>query len=199
MHDAFRLNAITVFKKMGFFLKIRRRRGEETDSGRCLFSGARGEVVTLCPLIVSAHRAPGRQLIEDTGFADTILAMASLSKAIVVATRPRLSVMFSHQLDGDQRSLPLLAWQAVVIQLPNSRGRVVDPVLTFGRDKTLYFFQLTYTATAFNPGRPLHFLLLKKVELDQSMIALSWLSAHIFAVVDSLEKLHIRDARLGWR
>ena len=177
-------------------IKIRRRRGEETDSGRCLFSGARGEVVTIAPLVIAAHQVPGRQLPEESSVADSILAMASLSKAIVVATRPKLSVMFSHQLEGDPRSLPLLTWQAVVIQLPKSRGRVVDPVFTFGRDKTIYFYQLTYTASAFNPARALHFLPLRRVDLDYSVIALSWLSAHVFAVVDTAEKLHVRDARL---
>lgn len=61
-------------------IKIRRRRGEEVESGRCLFSGARGEVVTVAPLVAAAHQSPGRQLEETSVIAESILAMASLSK-----------------------------------------------------------------------------------------------------------------------
>ncbi|CAG0918188.1 unnamed protein product [Notodromas monacha] len=194
-------------------IKIKRRLGDESDSGRCLFSGARGEVVSIAPLVPAAHQSPGRQLMEDTTrMAGSILAMASFLVAtisqgpeknlymeimvIVVTTRPKLGVIFSHPLPGDPRSLPLMSWQAVVIQLPADRGRVVDPVFTFCRDREVFFFQLTYTAALLHPGKPMQFLPLRKLDLDYSLLALAWVNAHVFVVVDSEERLHVRDARL---
>jgi vacuolar protein sorting-associated protein 8 len=71
-----------------------------------------------------------------------LLAMATLSKAIVVQLRPRTRVLFSHPLaPAPHPSLPLLAWQRVVIQVADGR-RVLDPVLAFGRLDTFFFYQV---------------------------------------------------------
>ena len=47
----------------------------------------------------------------------------------------------SVRFQGDAATLPLLAWQVVVIQVSES-DRVIDPVLAFGRDHTVYFYQV---------------------------------------------------------
>ena len=70
-----------------------------------------------------------------------MLAMASLSKLLVVTLRPDLRVTYIHTLCGDAQTLPLLAWHFVTVQLPDKR-RVVDPVLAFARDQTVYFVQV---------------------------------------------------------
>ncbi len=44
-------------------------------------------------------------------------------------------------MQGDAHTLPLLAWQFVVIQQPD-RGKVIDPVLAFARDHTVYYCQV---------------------------------------------------------
>lgn len=95
---------------------------------RCLFSGSRGEVVAVEPL---------------AAWPQQLLAMATLSKAIVVQLRPRTRVLFSHPLPpaAPEPSLPLLAWQRVVIQVADGR-RVLDPVLAFGRLDTFFFYQV---------------------------------------------------------
>ena len=62
---------------------------------------------------------------------------------IVVSLRPQLKVLFSHLLKASASTLPLLAWQFVVIQMPDGT-RVVDPVLAFGREKNVYFYQVNY-------------------------------------------------------
>ena len=44
-------------------------------------------------------------------------------------------------MQGDPATLPQLAWQFVVIQV-SEQDRVIDPVLAFGRDQTIYFYQV---------------------------------------------------------
>jgi len=70
-----------------------------------------------------------------------MLAMASLSKLLVVTLHPDLRVTYVHTLTGDALTLPLLAWHFVVVQL-SDKQRVVDPVLAFARDQTVYFVQV---------------------------------------------------------
>lgn len=45
-------------------------------------------------------------------------------------------------LQGKPSTLPLLAWQFVIIQISES-DRVIDPVLAFARDNTIYFYQVS--------------------------------------------------------
>ena len=70
-----------------------------------------------------------------------MLAMASLSKLLIVTLRPDLRVTYIHSLCGDAHTLPLLAWHFVTVQLPD-KHRTVDPVLAFARDQTVYFVQV---------------------------------------------------------
>ena len=71
-----------------------------------------------------------------------VLAMASLSKLLIVTLRPDLQVTYIHSLCGDAQTLPLLAWHFVTVQL-SDRRRVVDPVLAFARDQTVYLLQVS--------------------------------------------------------
>ena len=84
---------------------------------------------------VSAEQSshPSRQAL--------LLAMATLSKVLIVVMRPELKVRYVHALSGDAATLPLLAWHFVVIQLSDSE-KVVDPVLAFARDQTVNFVQV---------------------------------------------------------
>jgi len=71
--------------------------------------------------VASLH--PARDLL--------MLAMASLSKVLIVTLRPDLRVTYVHALYGDAATLPLLAWHIAV-----------DPVLAFARDQTIYLVQV---------------------------------------------------------
>ena len=42
---------------------------------------------------------------------------------------------------GDPSTLPLVAWQFVIIQVTSSE-RIIDPVIAFARDKHIHFFQV---------------------------------------------------------
>ena len=85
-----------------------------------------------CPATVDASH-PARELL--------ILAMASLSKLLIISLRPELRVVYIHALCGDAATLPLLAWHFVVVQL-SDKQRTVEPVLAFARDQTIYFVQV---------------------------------------------------------
>lgn len=85
----------------------------------------------------SSH--PARQVL--------LLAMASLSKVLIVVLRPDLKVRYVHALTGDAATLPLLSWHFVVIQLSDT-DKVVDPVLAFARDQTVYFVQVNSSSLA---------------------------------------------------
>jgi vacuolar protein sorting-associated protein 8 len=114
-------------------LNFTRRLGIRGCNSRCLFSGARGEVCALEPLLLGDEDHPLQNYC--------IAALATLSKFIVVMIRPRLKVIKFHGMIGPPESLPLLAWQLVLIQAADST-RTVDPVLAAARGNNLYFHQV---------------------------------------------------------
>lgn len=56
---------------------------------------------------------------------------------------PELKVLFTFLLRASATTLPLLAWQFVVIQMQDGT-RVIDPVLAFGREKNVHYYQVGY-------------------------------------------------------
>ena len=60
---------------------------------------------------------------------------------IVVSVRPVLRVLFTHPLEAGPLYVPLLDWQFVVIRI-GSGVNMEDPVLTFARKSTVYFYQV---------------------------------------------------------
>ncbi len=70
-----------------------------------------------------------------------VMALATMSKVLVLSLRPSLKVLFSHPLSGKSETLPILSWHLVTIQT-NSNHKVEEPVLAFGRQETIYFYQV---------------------------------------------------------
>ncbi len=118
-----------------FEVQFKRTMGIRGYTSRCLFSGSRGEVCAVKPLSLADH--PNHWL----GHQRLIVAMATISKVIVLALTPGAKVLFTHPLVGRSDSLPVLSWQFVVIQTSKAE-KVVDPVLAFARQSTVYFFQV---------------------------------------------------------
>ena len=116
-------------------LSFTRRLGMRGCDSRCFFSGARGEVCAVEPLVIVEDEHPMK--------AYCIVALATLSKFFVVMIRPRLKVVKFHALTGPSDSLPLLSWQMVLIQSADS-SRVVDPVLAAARGNCVYFHQVRF-------------------------------------------------------
>uniref|UniRef100_A0A8D8FEY2 Vacuolar protein sorting-associated protein 8 homolog n=1 Tax=Culex pipiens TaxID=7175 RepID=A0A8D8FEY2_CULPI len=161
-------------------LSFTRRLGIRGCDSRCLFSGARGEVCTIEPLMLGDEEHPLKNY--------TLVALATLSKFFVVMIRPRLKVIKFHPMAGYPDCLPLLAWQMVLIQAADS-SRTVDPVLAAARGADLYFHQISYCS-----GR-ISLIFLRHIQLGYNLLALHWLGPKTIACLDTLEVLHLSDVR----
>ena len=111
--------------------------GRRGFSTRCIFSGSRGEALAIEPLSLAAYP-------EHSLGSGVVVAMATISKVIVLSLRPSMKVLFNHSLVGRSDTLPILSWQFVIIQTASS-DRVVDPVIAFGRQSTIMFYQVRNT------------------------------------------------------
>ncbi|XP_078620345.1 vacuolar protein sorting-associated protein 8 homolog isoform X1 [Branchiostoma floridae x Branchiostoma japonicum] len=165
-----------------FELSFKRLMGMRTCESRCLFSGARGEVTAIEPLLAT-------ESVQDHPMKEvSLLAMASLSKMLIVSLKPHLKVLFAHPLKGEPTTLPVLAWQFVMIQITDTT-RIVDPVLAFGRGNKLFFFQVSYQEDE------IKFSALQKMELQYVIIAVTWVNSRTLVLVDAYEKVHVLDVR----
>uniref|UniRef100_A0A182NH95 RING-type domain-containing protein n=1 Tax=Anopheles dirus TaxID=7168 RepID=A0A182NH95_9DIPT len=161
-------------------LNFTRRLGIRGCDSRCLFSGARGEVCTVEPLLLGDEDHPLKTY--------TLVALATLSKFFVVLIRPRLKVIKFHPMSGYPECLPLLAWQMVLIQAADST-RSIDPVLAAARGSDLFFHQIVY-----NSGR-ISLLFLRHIQLSYNLLAIHWLGPKSIACLDTKEILHLSDVR----
>lgn len=150
-----------------FSLKFGRRLGIRSWESKCLFSGARGEVCALEPLVNC-----------DTELRPhVLLAMATLSKIIVVSVRPRLRIVFTYLLTGSTAYLPLIAWQPL------------GPILAFARGVDLYLYRLGTNAGAIRA------LPLRRKTFPKPLRAVHFLSARVLSCLDSDENMRILDTR----
>ncbi|SPP85165.1 vacuolar protein sorting-associated protein 8 homolog [Drosophila guanche] len=162
-------------------LSFTRKLGIRGCSSRCLFSGARGEVCAVEPLIMDSQ---GRHELDQY----CIVALATLSKYFIVTVRPRLRVIKYHVLQGPPDCLPLLAWHLVLIQAADT-SRSVDPVIVVGRGNQLFFHQL------FVSNGRITLLYLRHVQLHGSLLSAHWLGPKCVASLDTSEILHLVDVR----
>nr|XP_022322565.1 vacuolar protein sorting-associated protein 8 homolog [Crassostrea virginica] len=166
-----------------FELEMKRLIGVRTCESKCLFSGSRGEVCVVEPLHMNLT-------IKDHPMQDVmVVAMATLSKVLVVTLRPQLKVVFTHPLKGSPTCLPLLAWQFVIIQV-SERDRVIDPVLVFARESTIYFFQVIC-----NNAQDIKCSGLQKITVPYKMLSVAWMNPRVLVAMDTNEKLHVIDVR----
>ncbi|XP_043274533.1 vacuolar protein sorting-associated protein 8 homolog isoform X2 [Venturia canescens] len=165
-----------------FELSFTRVMGVRGCDSKCLFSGSRGEVCTLEPLLL--NHLPSHPLKNYT-----LVALATLSKVIVVCIRPRMRVVLTHPLSGTSIAPPQVSWQLVVIQAADA-SRVIDPVLALARDMTVHFYQVCSEA-----GSRVRLLPLRRVVLSYTISNLRWLNARSLAILDTQERLHLLDVR----
>ncbi|XP_063227477.1 vacuolar protein sorting-associated protein 8 homolog [Bacillus rossius redtenbacheri] len=165
-----------------FELSFRRTMGVRGCDSKCLFSGSRGEVCCIEPLLL-------QPLINHPLRSVVLVAMATLSKVIVVSIRPRMKVLFTHSLQASPATLPLITWQFVIIQMADT-SRVIDPVLAFARESTIHFFQVSVDAR-----KRVRFAALQKLSVGYELLGLHWLNARTLAAVDVSEQLRLLDVR----
>lgn len=165
-----------------FSLTFNRRLGVRSWDSKCLFSGARGEVCISEPLIIPINEHPLRNHV--------LVALATLSKIIVISIRPRLKVVFTHALPRLPTTLPLIAWQLVVIQSAD-HTRMTEPVLAFGRGSDLHFYRVHCASH----HKRIRLSLLRHVHLNYNLLALHWLGYRHLACVDMTETVRLMDVR----
>ncbi|KAL1132103.1 hypothetical protein AAG570_010061, partial [Ranatra chinensis] len=165
-----------------FELGLKRVLGVRSWEVRCVFSGSRGEVVTIEPLLHSDH--PSHPLAGSV-----IVAMATLSKLLLISLRPETRLLFTFSTPSSPTSLPLLSWQFVVINVADAT-RVMDPVLAFARDDVIHFFQVSVDAMG---QMAVHTL--QKMTVGYSLVACHWQTSRTVALVDSTETLRLVDVR----
>ncbi|KAE9545141.1 hypothetical protein AGLY_000684 [Aphis glycines] len=171
-----------------FELNFKRNFGIRSVESKCLFSGGRGRVCCIEPLLFN-------QLANHPMNGYVIIAMATLSKVIIVTIRPNTELLLSNNIISSHPCLPLLSWQFVIIQFNktfNSSHRIMDPVLAFTRDDTVYFYQVNI-----NDQDRLCCCILQKIKLSYTIIACSWMNARTLLTMDSSDKVHLVDVRVG--
>lgn len=165
-----------------FEISLKRVLGVRLWDSRCIFSGSRGEVVAIEPLLL--HKLPSHPLAGSL-----LVAVATLTKVLLICLRPGTRVLFTQKLRSLPMTLPLLSWQFVVIQIPVSHSLCMDPVLAVARHDSILFYQVS-----FERGRTTCHSL-QGLSTNYSIIAAHWLSPRTMAILDDDLVLHLVDIR----
>ncbi|XP_076019351.1 vacuolar protein sorting-associated protein 8 homolog [Genypterus blacodes] len=160
-----------------FELAFRRVMGMRSCDSRCLFSGSKGEVCCIEPL----HAPPDFKDHPITHY--SLLAMASLTKILVIGLKPSLKVWMTFPYSkSDPSSVPQLAWQFVPVQ------KTMNPTLAFCKGDTVHFLLVKKEETG-----TIHVIKQRQLHLSCDIISLSWINSRTLVLVDSHEKLQVVD------
>ncbi|KAL3276254.1 hypothetical protein HHI36_020969 [Cryptolaemus montrouzieri] len=159
-----------------FTLTFNRRLGVRSWDSRCLFSGATGEVCIFEPLV---HGYDLHFLSRNV-----LVAMATMSKVIVISIRPHIKCLFSQPLPKMSNSLPQITWQLISI------GKMYQPVLAWGRGN-----ELNFTRLIIHESKNIKLMSLRNVQLGYNSISIQWLGTQHLALIDTSENLHLLDVR----
>ncbi|MEJ1283339.1 VPS8 CORVET complex subunit [Cricetulus griseus] len=160
-----------------FELTFKRVMGVRTCESRCLFSGSKGEVCCIEPL----HSKPELKDHPITQF--SLLAMASLTKILVIGLKPSLKVWMTFPYGRmDPSSVPLLAWHFVAV------NNFVNPMLAFCRGDVVHFLLVKRDESG-----AIHVTKQKHLHLYYDLINFTWINSRTVVLLDSVEKLHVID------
>uniref|UniRef100_A0A8C4PP77 Vacuolar protein sorting-associated protein 8 homolog n=1 Tax=Equus asinus TaxID=9793 RepID=A0A8C4PP77_EQUAS len=160
-----------------FELTFKRVMGVRTCESRCLFSGSKGEVCCIEPL----HSKPELKDHPITQF--SLLAMASLTKILVIGLKPSLKVWMTFPYGRmDPSSVPLLAWHFVAVH------NCVNPMLAFCRGDVVHFLLVKRDESG-----AIHVTKQKHLHLYYDLINFTWINSRTVVLLDSVEKLHVID------
>ena len=68
----------------------------------------------------------------------------------------------------------------------------MDPVLTFARDKTVHFYQVTV-----NLSDKIIFIPVQCINLEYKILHLQWLNTRLLGILSQTEQFHLLDVRSG--
>ncbi|XP_070833577.1 vacuolar protein sorting-associated protein 8 homolog [Chaetodon trifascialis] len=160
-----------------FELAFRRVMGMRSCDSQCLFSGSKGEVCSIEPLLAP----PDFRDHPITHY--SLLAMASLTKILVIGLKPSLKVWMTFPyIKSDPSSVPQLSWQFVPVQ------KMVNPILAFCKGDTVHFLLVKKEETG-----TIHVIKQRQLYLNCDIISLSWINSRTLVLVDSHEKLQVVD------
>nr|XP_033800413.1 vacuolar protein sorting-associated protein 8 homolog isoform X1 [Geotrypetes seraphini] len=160
-----------------FELTFKRVMGVRTCDSRCLFSGSKGEVCCIEPLHAKA------ELRDHPITQYFLLAMASLTKILVIGLKPSLKVWMTFPYGRmDPSSVPLLAWNFVAQQSS------VNPMLAFCRGDVVHFLLVKRDESG-----AIHVSKQKQLHLHYDLINFTWVNSRTVVLLDSAEKLHVID------
>jgi hypothetical protein len=115
---------------------------------KCLFSGSRGEVCTIEPLLFSHQQdsltANTNEKLEQHPLKTMYLvALATFTKIFLLALKSSNDVKILHvqRLVGSRTTLPILKWQFIIVKVSDEIN-CVTPILVAVRDKQCTFFQV---------------------------------------------------------
>uniref|UniRef100_A0A3P9MCK4 VPS8 subunit of CORVET complex n=1 Tax=Oryzias latipes TaxID=8090 RepID=A0A3P9MCK4_ORYLA len=156
---------------------FRRLMGMRSCDSRCLFSGSKGEVCCIEPL----RSPPDYREHPITQY--SLLAMASLTKILVIGLKPTLNVWMTFPYSkSDPSSVPQLAWHFVSVQ------KMVNPILAFCKGDTVHFLLVKKEEMG-----TIHVIKQRQLHLSCDIISLNWINSRTLVLVDSQEKLHVVD------
>ncbi|NXK91631.1 VPS8 protein, partial [Formicarius rufipectus] len=160
-----------------FELSFKRVMGVRTCESRCLFSGSKGEVCCIEPLHAKAD-------LRDHPITQySLLAMASLTKILVIGLKPSLKVWMTFPYGRmDPSSVPLLAWHFVAVQ------GSVNPMLAFCRGDVVHFLLVKR-----DDSGAIHVTKQRQLHLHYDLINFTWINSRTVVLLDSVEKLHVID------
>uniref|UniRef100_A0A3Q2Z6F3 VPS8 subunit of CORVET complex n=1 Tax=Hippocampus comes TaxID=109280 RepID=A0A3Q2Z6F3_HIPCM len=160
-----------------FELAFRRVMGMRSCDSRCLFSGSKGEVCCIEPL----RACPDFSDHPITHY--SLLALASLTKILVIGLKPSLKVWMTFPYSkSDPSSVPQLAWQFVSVQM------AVNPFLAFCKGDTVHFLMIKREEMG-----AIHVIKQRHIHLSCDIISLNWINGRTLVLIDSHEKLQVVD------
>uniref|UniRef100_A0A915K9W9 Vacuolar protein sorting-associated protein 8 central domain-containing protein n=1 Tax=Romanomermis culicivorax TaxID=13658 RepID=A0A915K9W9_ROMCU len=180
-------------------------RGSPDKSCKCIFAGSKGDVCRAEPL-------------TSTFFDSSLLALASLTKLIVLRLKPKIQVIFTMENKLDEaskydivqqaKSPPLVSWRPI-----STDGHHSEVQLAYGRSKTIHIIEVSkisksgvempHENSAKNSN--LRAVLLKKISLkvnvdtdicasyDAMLINMAWISAKCLLTLDQNERAKLYD------
>ena len=114
----------------------------------CLFSGSRGEVCTIEPLLFfhqqeSLSSETNEKLEHHPLKTVYLVALATFTKIFFLALKGQANVkiLYVHRLVGSNTTLPILKWQFIIVKISDETN-CVNPVLAAVRDRQCTFFQV---------------------------------------------------------
>lgn len=123
---------------------------------KCLFSGSRGEVCTIEPLLFfhlqdSVTNDTHEKLEQHPLKSMYLVALATFTKVFLLALKSHenVKILHVHKLVGSNSTLPILKWQFIIVKI-SDQTNCVNPVLAAVRDRQLSFLQVMIDRIGFH-------------------------------------------------